>query len=58
MYAELIREITNTEVLINSMKGIAENFSANNAIMIVMMLIKFVEINMDMEKSLRKPLGH
>ena len=42
MYAELIREITNTEVLINSMKGIAENFSANNAIMIVMMFFCIV----------------
>lgn len=37
MYAELIKEITNTEVLTTSLKNIAENFSANNAIMILMM---------------------
>ena len=37
MYAELMKEITNTEVLVNSLKNIVENFSANNAIMIIMM---------------------
>lgn len=38
MYAELIKEITNTEVLTTSLKNILENFSANNAIMIIMMI--------------------
>ena len=38
MYAELIKEITNTEVLTASLKNILENFSANNAIMIIMMI--------------------
>ena len=42
MYAELIKEITNTEVLVNSVKGIVENFSANNAIMIIMMFFCIV----------------
>ena len=37
MYSELIREITNTEVLKNSLENIVENFSVNNAIMIIMM---------------------
>jgi ethanolamine transporter len=38
MYAELINEITNIEVLTNSLNGIIENFSINSAIMIVMMI--------------------
>ena len=37
MYAELIKELTNTEVLFTSVKNIVDNFSANSAIMIVMM---------------------
>ena len=38
MYAQLIKEITNIEVLTASVKQIVENFSANSAIMIVMMI--------------------
>lgn len=37
MYAELIKELTNTEVFFDSINHIIENFSVNTAIMIVMM---------------------
>lgn len=37
MYAELIRELTNTDVFLNSVQNIAENFSVNTVIMMVMM---------------------
>lgn len=37
MYAELINELTNTEVFFNSLRNIASNFSANTIIMFVMM---------------------
>ena len=38
MYAELIKEITNIEVLTTSLGNIIENFSVNSAIMIIMMI--------------------
>jgi len=38
MYTNLIKEITNLEILINSLKNISENFSVNSVIMIVMMI--------------------
>lgn len=38
MYADLIRELTYTESLTASLKGIAQNFSINSAIMMVMMI--------------------
>ena len=38
MYAELIKEITNVEVLTTSLGNIIENFSVNSAIMIIMMI--------------------
>ena len=42
MYAELIKELTNTEVFVASIKNIAENFSANTLIMILMMFFSVV----------------
>ena len=42
MYAELMKELTNTEVFVTSIKNIAENFSANTLIMIVMMFFSVV----------------
>lgn len=42
MYAELINEITNTEVFFASIKSIAENFSVNTVIMIIMMIFCIV----------------
>lgn len=38
MYAELIREVTNTAPFIESLKHIAGNFSVNTVIMIIMMI--------------------
>lgn len=38
MYADLIRELTHTESLTASLKQIAQNFSVNSAIMMVMMI--------------------
>ena len=38
MYADLIKEITNIEVLTTSLRNIIENFSVNSAIMIIMMI--------------------
>lgn len=37
MYAELIKEITNTEVFYNSLNHIIDNFSINTVIMVIMM---------------------
>lgn len=38
MYTELLQELTNTEVLVESLKSIASNFSVNTVIMIFMMV--------------------
>lgn len=38
MYTNLIKEITNLEILTDSLKNISENFSVNSVIMIVMMI--------------------
>ena len=38
MYAELIRELTSTEVFFTSLKSIRDHFSVNSAIMMVMMI--------------------
>ena len=63
MYANLIEEITNLEILTNSLKDMYENFSMNSVIMIIMMIfvslvesIKFEEISMAMVKNSKKPL--
>lgn len=42
MYAELIQEMTNTEVLFASLKNIADNFSVNTVIMAIMMFFCIV----------------
>ena len=42
MYADLLKELTNTEVLWDSLKSIVENFSVNSVIMIIMMFFCIV----------------